>query len=105
MRFGFEPRQRSLAMGERPANDDKIQTGGREANAAQPLNASDNEQGPERYPPVRQDDAVETGETARSFDTGSNNPEPRQGAGDTTTPSSTNDGRLGPGGDPAEGKP
>ena len=94
-------------MGDRqpPANDDKMQTGGRKANAAQPLNASDNEAGPERYPPVRQDDAVETGEATRSFDTGSNNPQPRQGAGDTSAPASTSEGRLGPGGDPAEGKP
>ena len=94
-------------MGDRqhPANDDKIQTGGRKANAAQPLNASDNEEGPERYPSVRQDDSVETGESARSFEQGSDNPQPRKGAGDTSSPASTNEGRLGPGGDPAEGKP
>lgn len=92
------------------ANEDKIQTPGREANDAQPLNAAEDHGGPERYPAVRQDDAVErtgrTGQVAgedRAFqDTG--NPEPRQGAGDTTVPPSANEGRLGPGSDPVEGK-
>lgn len=83
------------------AGDDKINTEGRRENAAQPLNASENKGGPERYPSVRQDDAVE-GES-RSFES-TGNPEPRQGAGDTTVPPSANEGRLGPGADPAEGK-
>jgi len=91
------------------ANEDKIQTSGRETNAAQPLNAAHG-QGPEAYPAVRQDEAVErtgrgpqvTGED-RSFATDTGNPEPRQGAGDSTPPSA-NEGRLGPGADPAEGK-
>ena len=87
-----------MAQDPTPANDDRITTGGRKANAAQPLNASDNEKGAERYPPVRQDDAVEE----RSF--GAENPQPRQGAGDGSAPASTNEGRLGPGADPAEGK-
>jgi hypothetical protein len=91
--------------------EDKMQTPGREDNAAQPLNASDNKGGPERYPAVRQDDAVEgagvpedmTGER-RSFDPAKNAPpSPPKGAGDAT-PVSTNNGRLGPGADPAEGK-
>jgi hypothetical protein len=81
-------------------NDDELQTQGRKANAAQPLDASDNEGGAERYPPTRQDDAVSEGEQ-RSF---AENPQPRQGAGDGGPPPSTNEGRLGPGGDPAEGK-
>ena len=94
-------------MGDRqhPANDDKIQTAGRKANAAQPLNAAADNGGPERYPPVRQDDAVQTPEEAKTFGSASNNPEPPQGAGDTSAPASTNDGRRGPGGNPAEGKP
>jgi hypothetical protein len=83
------------------AGDDKIQSEGRHENAAQPLNESDNKGGAERYPSVRSDDSVE-GEN-RSFQ-GSGNPEPRQGAGDSTTPTSANEGRLGPGADPAEGK-
>jgi len=83
------------------AGDDKINTEGRRENAAQPLNASDNKGGPERYPSVRQDDSV-GGET-RSFEN-TGNPEPRQGAGDSTVPPSANEGRLGPGADPAEGK-
>jgi len=51
---------------------------------------------PEQYPQVRQDDAVEPDEPLaerRSFDPARD------------MPVSTNDGRLGPGGDPAEGKP
>jgi hypothetical protein len=91
------------------ADEDKIQTDGRKRNAAQPLNASGRGKEPERYPAVRQDDAVEpspedlAGE-GRSFDPAKGAPSrPPQGAGDTSPPS-TGDGRLGPGGDPAEGK-
>jgi hypothetical protein len=82
------------------AGDDKIQSEGRRENAAQPLNAAKDRGGPERYPAVRQDDGVE-GER-RAFASG--NPQPRQGAGDTTAPSPANEDRLGPGADPAEGK-
>lgn len=83
------------------AGKDEIQTEGRRGNAAQPLNESDNTRGAERYPSVRQDDAVEA--EPRSFEK-TGNPEPRQGAGDTTVPPSANEGRVGPGADPAEGK-
>ena len=83
-----------------PASKDKIQSAGREANAAQPLNAARDRGGPERYPKVDQTDAVQ-GE-ARSFDAAADAPTPRQGAGDGSAPS--NEGRLGPGGDPAEGR-
>jgi hypothetical protein len=79
-----------------PANEDKIQTGGRQANAAQPLNASENREGARRH-------AVETGEATRTFGGGSGNPQPRQGAGDPS-PRSNNEGNLGPGGDPVEGR-
>lgn len=79
-----------------PATRDDIQSGGRKANAAQPLNAAEKRGGPERYPAVDQTDGVH-GES-RTFA-----PAPRQGAGDTA-PVSTNEGRLGPGGDPVEGK-
>lgn len=82
------------------AGDDKSQSEGRRDNAAQPLNAANDKGGPERYPSVRQDDSVE-GE-GRTFDTG--NPKPRQGAGDPSVPPSANEGRLGPGSDPVEGK-
>lgn len=82
------------------AGDDNIQSEGRRENAAQPLNAADDKGGPERYPAVRQDDAVD-GED-RSF--AAENPEPRQGAGDSSVPHSANEGRMGPGADPAEGK-
>jgi hypothetical protein len=87
--------------------EDKMQTPGREDNAAQPVAASDKKGGPERYPAVRQDDAVEglgpPEDERRSFDPATNAP-PRapKGAGDA--PVSTNNGRLGPGADPAEGK-
>ncbi|MFC3071414.1 hypothetical protein [Phenylobacterium soli] len=94
----------------RAANEDRIQTSGRKENDAQPLNASDNEGGPERYPSVRQDDAVErTGRTeqvtgeSRSFQP-SANPQPRQGAGDTSPEAAKQEGFEGPQGDPSEGK-
>jgi hypothetical protein len=80
------------------ASESKIQSGGREANAAQPLNAARDKGGPERYPQVDQTDAV-TGEP-RSFDPSADAPTPRQGAGDTDG----SRGHMGPGGDPAEGK-
>jgi hypothetical protein len=105
---------------------DEMNTDGREANAAQPLNAAEDNAGAERYPAVRQDDAVErTGRTEavtgqsgevsagssgegssepRSFDPAADAPTPRQGAGDGSIPSSANEGRLGPGADPVEGK-
>lgn len=57
-----------------------LQTGGRKANAAQPLDdiqtkdGAQDRGGPERYPSAGKDDAV-TGP-------GSANPEPPQGAGD-----------------------
>ena len=88
------------------ADKDNIQSEGRDENGAQPLNASDNQRGPERYPSVRQDDAVEGGDPnePRSFDPSADAPTPRQGAGDGGAPRSVNEGRIGPGGDPAEGK-
>jgi hypothetical protein len=92
---------------------DQMNTEGREANAAQPLNAADDNGGAERYPSVRQDDSVErTGRTEqvaggaenRSFDPAADAPTPRQGAGDTTAPPSATEARMGPGADPVEGK-
>jgi len=56
---------------EKNPNDDKIQSEGRKANAAQPLNAAPPNAGAERYPPAGKDDGVEAP-----------NPRPRQGAGD-----------------------
>ena len=89
------------------ARKDKVQTAGRAANAAQPLNAAPDNAGAERYPPAGRDDSVErTGRTEqvrgedRAFSP--SNPEPRQGAGDG--PASTTDGRMGDGADPVEGK-
>ncbi|WP_296596345.1 hypothetical protein [Phenylobacterium sp.] len=86
-----------------PANDDRIQTQGRKDNAAQPLNAAEPNAGAERYPSAGKDDGVEAAREDRSFD-GPENPQPRQGAGDGGPAASTNEGRLGPGADPAEGK-
>ena len=97
---------------------DEMNTDGREANAATPLGGApgtdSGEGGAERYPAVRQDDAVErtgrteqvTGESAepRSFDPAADAPNPPQGAGDTSAPVATNEGRLGPEADPVEGK-
>jgi hypothetical protein len=82
------------------ADPEKINTDGREKNAAQPLNEADDKGGPERYPPVSKDDSVQAGE-GRSFDPGAT---PRQGAGDGSAPASRQEGNLGPEGDPAEGK-
>ena len=91
------------------ADEPKVQTDGRKDNAAQPLDAADKKGGPERYPTVRQDDAVESldeqsaGER-RSFDPTKDAPSrPPQGAGDTAPPTG-GAGRLGAAGDPAEGK-
>ena len=85
-----------------PASEDKIQSGGRQENAAQPLNAARDHGGAERYPTVDQSDAVQAGEP-RSFDAAADAPTPRQGAGDTS-PEATQQGRLGPEADPAEGR-
>ena len=95
-------------------NADENQSEGRRQNAAQPLDAAPDNAGAERYPPTGKDDSVErTGRTeqvageGRSFEGGTNstgNPQPPQGAGDGHPPPATNEGRLGPGGDPAEGK-
>jgi hypothetical protein len=82
-----------------PATENKIQTGGRKENAAQPLNAAPDDGGPERYPAVDRTDGVQA--EPRSFGAA---PNPRQGAGDGATPASVTDGRFGPCADPAEGK-
>jgi hypothetical protein len=54
---------------------------------------------PERYPRADRTDAVEP----RSFEPSTDAPTP--GQGDDATPDARGEGRLGPGGDPAEGKP
>lgn len=56
---------------------EKVQTKGRKENAAQPLNASRNRAGAERYPSTRRDDGIDrpAGATA-----------PKQGAGDGGAP-------------------
>jgi hypothetical protein len=84
----------------------KVQTPGRDANAAQPLDAAKNRGGPERYPRVRQDDAVERtglGEQARSFDRAD-----EADAADNMADASRDGGQKGfegPQADPVEGKP
>lgn len=70
-----------------PANDDMLQSEGRKDNAAQPLNASPDNAGAARYPAVNKDDSVDSTGEGRGF--GANvdaptNPEPRQGAGDSS---------------------
>lgn len=75
----------SEAPGLKARADDRLQSKGRDENAALPLDAAKDNDGPERYPSVRKDDAVEV----RAF-----NPDPPQGAGDSSaTPSE--DGRAG----------
>lgn len=66
--------------------DEPLQTDGRRENAAQPLDAAKKNAGADRYPDADN----------RSFE-----PKVRN----ETAPASTADGRMGPGGDPAEGKP
>jgi hypothetical protein len=86
------------------------QSKGREDNAATTDYPEVSNVKPESYPAVDQRDAVErTGRTEqttgedRSFEPPAN-PEPRRGAGDTSAPPSTTEGRIGPQGDPVEGK-
>ena len=57
--------------------DDKMQTDGRKDNAAQPLNASKNQAGAERYPSTRRDDGIDRPADATA---------PKQGAGDGSAP-------------------
>lgn len=78
------------------------QSEGRKENAAQPASDANSKTTPQAYPPARKDDSIEPAGEGRSFDP-AKNPAPRRGAGDTTA-SSLNEGRMGPGGDPAEGK-
>lgn len=92
-----------------PSREGKVQTGGRQENAAKPLNTAPDDAGAERYPSVDQDEAVErTGRAAevtgedRSFEPKVRNETAPEGAGGI--PHSTNEGRLGPGADPVEGK-
>ena len=84
----------------REATKGRVQTAGRDDNAAKPLNSAPDDGGPERYPSVRQDDAIEP----RSFDPSVNASTPRQGAGDTSPEAARRAGFEGPKGDPAEGK-
>ena len=88
----------------REAEKGRVQTAGRDDNAAKPLNTSPDEGGPERYPSVRQDDAVEGAAEHRSFDPSVSAPTPRQGAGDTAPEAARQGGFEGPQCDPAEGK-
>jgi hypothetical protein len=83
-------------MSEQP----KGQSEGREKNAASADYPEVSEVTPQAYPSAGKDDTVEP----RSFDNRTGNPDPPQGAGDTSVPPATNEGRTGPQGDPAEGK-
>jgi hypothetical protein len=88
--------------------DEQLQTPGREANAAQPLDAARDKGGPERYPPVRQDDAVERtglGEQLRSFDPADQEAADGRDMAEDASRDGGQKGFEGPEGDPAEGKP
>ena len=82
-------------MSEQP----KGQSQGRENNAATSDYPDVSNVKPQDYPAAR-DGEEKAAVEGRSFD----NPAPRQGAGDSSVPPATNQGRLGPEGDPAEGK-
>lgn len=84
-----DEREGEELKGQSPANENRLQTEGREANAAQDLNASEDNGGPERYPETR------------SFAQGAEDAD--SGAG-TDSSVSANEGRLGRGADPVEGK-
>jgi hypothetical protein len=93
------------------SDQQKDESKGRRDNAATADYPDVSQVTPQAYPAVNQRDAVErTGRTEevtgedRSFETATGNPKPRQGAGDGSAPPSTNEGRVGPQGDPAEGK-
>jgi hypothetical protein len=94
-------------MSEQPKGESE----GRKENAATADYPGVSEVTPQDYPRARSDEAVErTGRTEevvgedRSFGNATGNPEPPQGAGDGSVPASTNEGRTGPQGDPAEGR-
>jgi hypothetical protein len=92
-----DERENNQDLPKHPANEDKVQTPGREANAARPLNESDEAQGSKESKPATE---------SRSFDARgalAQNSGTSHG-GDGETPPSSNEGRLGPGGDPVEGK-
>jgi hypothetical protein len=91
-------------MGAEHHPDEPRHEGGREQNAAVPISETPARATPERYPAVSKDDSVEAPGESRSFDSETGNPEPRQGAGDGGPDPSVNQGHMGPGGDPAEGK-
>jgi hypothetical protein len=82
---------------------DRGQDKGREDNAAQPPRTMDQGVDPASYPAAGRDDSVELEGEGRSFDPSVNAPTPRQGAGDSSA-NATNEGRIGPEGDPAEGR-
>ena len=91
---------------EHHSNDDKkaTESDGRIDNAAVPIGDFKKVATPEDYPKTAKDDSVEAPSEGRSFGGRPANPEPRQGAGDGGPTPSVNEGRLGPGADPAEGK-
>jgi hypothetical protein len=80
-----------------PATEDKVQTPGREANAARPLNEADEAQGSKESKPASESRSFDA-RGALAQDSGSSS------GGDASAPPATNEGRLGPEGDPAEGK-
>jgi hypothetical protein len=78
-------------------DQDKMQSEGRKDNAARPDHQAAGTVTPEVYPPAGKDDAVErTGRTEAVVG--------EKRAFEATKPPATDEGRLGPGGDPAEGK-
>lgn len=92
-----------------PAREGRLQSPGREANAAEPLDTSQNGAGAERYPAVNQQDAVErTGRTGtqpapQGGETRSFEDDGQGGAQDPSEEAPRQDGFRGASGDPAEG--
>jgi hypothetical protein len=77
-------------------HQDKTQGEGRPEGAA-----------PQAYPPANKHDAIEraakAGDERRSFEA-SKTPAPPRSARDSDIPTAVNEGRIGPGADPVEGK-
>jgi hypothetical protein len=66
-----------------PSKTGHVQTAGRKENAAQPLNAADDNGGAERYPPTRADDAIERSfepKTRNETAPGEGRPDPAKGS-------------------------
>ncbi len=88
-----------MAAERHSSKDDPLQSGGRTDNAARNINDAPDNEGATRYPAVNKDDSVDITGEGRSFGSDAPaNPQPRQGAGDSSLHPAD------PSGDDAEGR-